>query len=171
MQTVHVVPDRHIPHRGMLRAGALWRRCALGRSGVVSAKCEGDGGTPRGILRPLALLYRADRGPRPASTLPTSVIRPDSGWCDDPTDRRYNCPVRLPYAGRHERLWRDDRLYDILVVLDHNMTPPVPGRGSAIFLHLATPDFGPTEGCIAVDKPTLRALLAYLAPASPICVA
>ena len=171
MSTVHVVPDRDVRHRGVLRAGGLWRACALGRTGVVASKHEGDGGTPRGILRPLALLYRADRGPRPVSALPTNAIRADSGWCDDPDDRCYNRPVRLPYAGRHERLWRDDRLYDLLVVLDHNTEYPVPGRGSAIFLHVAAPGLAATEGCIAVDPPALRALLAYLTPDSRICVA
>ena len=134
--------------------------CALGRAGLASNKREGDGATPAGILRPLAVLYRPDRGARPQTRLPVGVIGPDSGWCDDPGDHAYNRPVRLPYPGRHEKLWRSDRLYDVIVVLDYNTAPTIRGAGSAIFLHIAREDFAPTEGCIAVAPDALRRLLA-----------
>jgi L,D-peptidoglycan transpeptidase YkuD (ErfK/YbiS/YcfS/YnhG family) len=108
----------------------------------------------------IAVFYRADRVLRPQTALPVSVIRRDDGWCDDPDDRNYNRPVRLPYGGSHEHLWRDDSLYDIVVVLDFNLQRPRPGAGSAIFLHIAAPGFAPTAGCIAVSEATLRRLLA-----------
>jgi len=148
--------------RGLLAAGPLHAACALGRSGIRRDKREGDGATPAGHWRMVGLLYRADRLPRPMTRLPVSPIRPDLGWCDDPSDRRYNRPVRVPYHGSHERLWREDRLYDLLVVLDYNLAAPRPGAGSAVFLHLASPNFAPAAGCIAVAPETMRRILALV---------
>ena len=136
-------------------------RCALGRSGVAADKREGDGATPVGSFPLRRLLYRPDRlPPPPPSALPTSPIGPGDGWCDDPADPRYNLPVALPCAAGHEKLWRDDGLYDVVVVLGHNDDPPKPGRGSAIFLHVARPGWLPTEGCVALALPDLLALVA-----------
>jgi L,D-peptidoglycan transpeptidase YkuD (ErfK/YbiS/YcfS/YnhG family) len=146
--------------RGTVVARGLRAKAALGRAGSSRHKREGDGRTPAGRFRLVAVLYRPDRVPRPRTALPVAAIHPDLGWCDDPADRNYNRPVRLPYAGRHERLWRSDRLYDVVVVLDFNLARPRPGAGSAIFLHVAGPDFAPTEGCVAVTGPALRNLLA-----------
>ena len=149
-------------HRGLLRAGGLTVPCALGRSGIAGRKCEGDGATPSGAWHAVAVLWRADRLPRPTTSLPVRPLTPDDGWCDDPADRRYNRPVRLPYAGRHERLWRADRLYDVVVVLDYNLRHPLKGAGSAIFLHVAGPGFPPTQGCIAVAPGAIRWLIARI---------
>ena len=91
-------------------------------------------------------------------------MTPEDGWCDDPQDPAYNRHVRLPYPASAERLWRDDGVYDIVVVLGHNDDPPVPGLGSAIFLHLCRPGFPPTEGCIAIERPELEDLLATARP-------
>ena len=148
--------------KGLLIADSLVVPCALGRSGIHRLKREGDGAAPQGRWRPVAVFYRADRLRRPQAALPVRPLRPDDGWCDDPTDRGYNRPVRLPYAGHHERLWRTDRLYDIVVVLDYNLTRPRPGAGSAIFLHIAAPDFSPTAGCIAVEPAAMRRVLARM---------
>ena len=106
-----------------------------------------------------ASLYRADRIARPVTHLPVCPIRPDDGWCDDPGHTRYNSPVRLPFAASHERLWRDDHLYDLVVILDHNQSPRIRGRGSAVFFHLAGPGYAPTAGCIAVRLSDMRRLL------------
>jgi L,D-peptidoglycan transpeptidase YkuD (ErfK/YbiS/YcfS/YnhG family) len=133
--------------------------CALGRSGIVSEKREGDGGTPAGRLPLRRLLYRADRLSRPRTGLPAAAIAETDGWCDDPGDPAYNRPVRLPYPGHHEVLWREDELYDLLVVLGYNDAPVAAGRGSAIFLHLARAGYPPTEGCVALAKPDLLRLL------------
>jgi L,D-peptidoglycan transpeptidase YkuD (ErfK/YbiS/YcfS/YnhG family) len=135
--------------------------CALGRAGIVpaTAKREGDGGTPEGPLPLRRLLFRADRLARPACAVPAEPIAPDDGWCDAPDDPAYNRMVRLPFAASHERLWREDALYDLVGVLGWNDDPPAPGRGSAIFLHLARPDLSATEGCVAL---ALRDLLAVL---------
>ncbi len=148
--------------RGLLVADGLTVPCALGCSGISGRKREGDGATPRGTWRPVAAYWRADRLPRPPTALPIKALKPQDGWCDDPADRRYNRPVRLPYGGRHERLWRADCLYDVIVVLDFNLARPRKGAGSAIFLHVAGPGFPPTEGCIAVSPQAMRRLLARM---------
>ena len=155
-----MVPNGPDARRGALTAAGFRTLCALGRAGVIQEKREGDGATPSGRHRLVAVLYRTDRMSRPHTLLPVAAIGPDAGWCDDQADRNYNRPVRLPYPGSAERLWRDDRLYDLVVVLDYNLRPAKPGRGSAIFLHLATPDFAPTAGCVAVDAEAMRRLLA-----------
>ena len=103
--------------------------------------------------------------------LPVAAISAQDGWCDDPDDPAYNRPVVLPYPARHERMWRSDHLYDLVCVLAHNDDPPRPGLGSAIFLHLAQPDYAPTEGCIALSRPDLETLLAEAAPGSALAVA
>jgi L,D-peptidoglycan transpeptidase YkuD (ErfK/YbiS/YcfS/YnhG family) len=136
-------------------------RCALGRGGVGADKREGDGITPAGRWRMRALLFRPDRAPRtPLTGLPLRALRPEDGWCDDPADPLYNKPVKLPFRARAERLWREDGIYDLIVVLGYNDDPPEAGRGSAIFLHVARPDFSPTEGCIALSAEDLTYVVA-----------
>ena len=136
------------------------RRCALGRSGIRRDKREGDGTTPAGRFPLRRVLYRADRLDRPVTRLPCRALAPDDGWCDDPADANYTRPVKTPYEASHEALWRDDHLYDVIVVLNHNDDPIVPELGSAIFLHVAAPDFAATAGCVALPLPDLLALLA-----------
>ncbi|HJQ59624.1 MAG TPA: L,D-transpeptidase family protein [Vineibacter sp.] len=134
--------------------------CALGRGGVLTDKGEGDGATPLGTWTLRCVWYRADRlAAAPATVLPTRAIREDDGWCDDPRSPDYNRPVTLPHPARHERLWRNDAVYDVVVELGYNDDPPVPDRGSAIFLHVARPDYGPTEGCVALALNDLLRLL------------
>lgn len=166
LRRIAVAPVCAGKSRGLLIAGGLTVPCALGRSGISRRKCEGDGATPAGRMALVAVFFRPDRIRRPATNLPVSPLRPDSGWCDDPADRRYNRAIRLPYAARHERLWRSDHFYDIVVVLDYNLAKPLPGAGSAIFLHIAAPDFSATEGCVAIAMPAMRRLLAQARPGS-----
>lgn len=136
--------------------------CVLGSGGIVTDKKEGDGGTPAGRWPLRRLLYRGDRGAPPPCVLPAATIAPDDGWCDDAADPAYNRPVKLPFAPSHEEMWRADALYDLVVVVGHNDDPPVPGAGSAIFLHLARPDRGPTAGCVAFARADLETILAGL---------
>ena len=149
-----VGPDR------ILRLGPHAWRCALGRGGISPQKQEGDGATPVGLLPLRRVFYRADRVAPPTCRVPVEPLAPEDGWCDDPTDRAYNQRVRLPYDARHEHLWREDAVYDLVGVLGWNDAPVVRGRGSAIFLHLAKPGLAPTEGCIALPERDLRAALA-----------
>ncbi len=144
---------------GILTGAGLRCRAAIGRAGRSAEKHEGDGATPIGPLRLLRVMYRAGRVRPPCCAKPVEPIGPDDGWCDDPHDKAYNRKVRLPHSGRHEALWREDAIYDLIGVLDWNTHPIVPHRGSAIFLHLATPDYAPTAGCIALSKQDLVACL------------
>jgi L,D-peptidoglycan transpeptidase YkuD (ErfK/YbiS/YcfS/YnhG family) len=155
---------------GTARWGTRAMRCALGRSGLTTAKREGDGATPAGVLPMRRVLYRPDRGAAPATRLPCAAIAPAGGWCDDPADPDYNRQVALPHPARCETLWRDDALYDLLCVLGWNDDPVRPGAGSAIFLHVARPDFGPTEGCVALACDDLLAVLSEAAPGDAVRV-
>ena len=134
-------------------------RCALGWAGVRLDKREGDGATPIGCFPLRRLFYRPDRLSAPETGLPVAALTPDDGWCDDSKDTNYNRPVRLPYSGGHERMWRDDALYDVVVVLGHNDDPPQPDFGSAIFLHVARSGYAPTEGCVALALSDLLRLI------------
>jgi L,D-peptidoglycan transpeptidase YkuD (ErfK/YbiS/YcfS/YnhG family) len=154
---------------GWLTLGALRYPCALGRSGRLYRKAEGDGGTPIGTWHLREIRYRANAHPnrlvRPRIGNPglgLRAIRPDDGWCDARGDRNYNREVTRPYPTSSETLWREDRLYDLILVLDHNERPRVQGGGSAIFMHVARPGFTPTEGCIALRVDHLRRVLATL---------
>jgi L,D-peptidoglycan transpeptidase YkuD (ErfK/YbiS/YcfS/YnhG family) len=135
--------------------GAVSRRCAVGRGGIGEKLREGDGLTPLGKWPLRRVLYRADRIAAPSTSLPIAPIEPDQAWCDVPGDPNYNRLVRLPYPSLDERLWREDSLYDLIVVVGFNDSPPVSGKGSAIFLHLARPDYGPTAGCVALSREDL----------------
>lgn len=143
-------------------------RCAVGRGAIADGKQEGDGVTPVGRWPIRRVLYRADRVERPETVFDCAPIGPDDGWCDDPADPAYNRPVSLPYAASHERMTRDDGLYDVVVVLGHNDDPVVPGAGSAIFLHVARDDYGPTEGCVALALPDLLEVLRGAGPGSAV---
>jgi L,D-peptidoglycan transpeptidase YkuD (ErfK/YbiS/YcfS/YnhG family) len=156
--------------RGVIKLGWLAFACALGRSGRRTVKREGDGATPIGRWRAMAVLFRPDRLRRPATRLPVRPIRPNDGWCDTPADRNYNRPVRHPYPASAERLWRTDGLYDIVVVLSHNMRPRVRGGGSAIFMHVAQPGYRPTAGCIALKREHMVRLLRRLEAGATIFV-
>lgn len=149
---------------GRLALGGRSYRCALGRGGVRADKREGDGASPQGAFPLRRVLYRADRLQVPSTGLQVAKIGRDDGWCDDPADPMYNRLVRLPHDASHERMWREDGLYDLVVVLGHNDDPPVPGRGSAIFLHVARPDYGPTEGCVALALADLLKVLEACGP-------
>ena len=141
--------------------------CAIGRGGVGAKRGEGDGITPVGRWPVRRVLYRPDRLSPPDTALPVAAIDPADGWCDDPGDpAAYNRPVVKPYPGSHEDMWRDDRLYDLVVVLGFNDDPPVAGAGSAIFLHVARPDFAPTAGCVALAPDALHIVVRALGPDS-----
>jgi L,D-peptidoglycan transpeptidase YkuD (ErfK/YbiS/YcfS/YnhG family) len=155
-----------------MRIGGLEVRCALGKGGLKAAalKREGDGASPMGVWPLRRVLYRPDRGPQPATALPVQPLAPNDGWCDEPKDPHYNRPVAHPYPVSAERLWREDGVYDLLVVLGYNDDPVIPGRGSAIFLHLARPDYAPTEGCVALARADLEALLALAGPGDAVAI-
>jgi L,D-peptidoglycan transpeptidase YkuD (ErfK/YbiS/YcfS/YnhG family) len=116
------------------------------------------------------VLYRPDRLRKLRAGLPVQAMRRSDGWCDDVRDGNYNRKVRLPYAASAETLWREDHIYDVVVVLDHNSRPRAKGRGSAIFMHVARAGYKPTAGCIALSLGDLTRLLALLGPATAVYV-
>lgn len=134
-------------------------RCAIGLGGIRKDKNEGDGATPAGRFPLRRVFYRADRLAAPETGLSVRVLTPNDGWCDDPDDPAYNRLIALPFAAGHETLWREDRLYDVIVEMGYNDDPVAPGRGSAIFMHVAQPGYDPTQGCIALELEALLDLL------------
>lgn len=151
---------------GLLYAGERTIPCSIGKGGLIAAadKKEGDGASPIGSWPIRGVLLRPDRVALPAGLqLPWRWIRPDDGWSDGADDPAYNRPVRHPHGFSAERLWRDDGLYDVIVVLGHNDAPAVPGAGSAIFWHCRR-DGAATEGCLAIARQDLIALLPELRP-------
>ena len=146
---------------GCMRLGGQEVPFGFGRAGVVEAAQgqEGDAKTPLGTYPLRFGLYRADRLARPRTALTMHVLEPDDLWCDDPGHPAYNRWVRAPFEASHERLWREDGAYDVVLVMGHNDSPPVPGLGSAVFLHIRQPDHRPTLGCLALAPGDMLALL------------
>jgi len=167
---VRIRPRAGNCRRGWLTYGGRVIPVALGRGGILANKREGDGGTPKGTFRPRQLWWRADRHTLPRTFLPTRAIGPEDGWCEDPSDRRYNQPIRMRCGQPGDRLTRDDHLYDFIVEIDHNTQPRVAGRGSAVFLHLARDNFGPTAGCVSMTKQAMLHLLRRLSRKTKIVI-
>jgi len=161
-----VIADEGDNRRGRVIGPLFDEPCALGKNGVIDAPegAEGDGKTPLGTYPFRRVFYRPDKEEAPLTLLPTEPLSPELGWCDDPESPHYNKLVRLPFGPSHEKLWRDDELYDLVLVLGHNDDPVVPGLGSAIFMHVAKEGFKPTLGCVALEAATLRRFLRLIKP-------
>lgn len=143
-----------------LLAFGQMHRCATGRGGFSDNKQEGDGATPIGTFPLRRVFYRPDRLLPP--TTGAIPLAPEMGWCDDPQHPAYNTLIQRPFAARHEQLWRDDAVYNIIIEVGYNDSPAVPQRGSAIFIHLARLGYPPTEGCVALSEVNLRSILAQM---------
>lgn len=138
--------------------------CRIGRKGAVSYTKgrEGDEKTPLGDYALRFGLYRADRLPKPRSPLTFRPLRENDGWCDASDDAAYNRFIRLPYPASHEKLWREDGAYDVILVMSHNDSPPEAGLGSAVFIHIAQFDDRETLGCVALAPEVMIKLLPHL---------
>jgi len=147
-----------------LEAGGKTYACVVGRNGITPHKSEGDGATPVGRFPLRSLRYRADRIDPPITHLETRALTPIDGWCDAPDHPLYNHPVTLPFEASHERLWREDNLYNLIIDLGYNDMPVEAGRGSAIFFHVMSEDASPTEGCVALHQADLLDVLALCKP-------
>ncbi len=150
------------PRQGLIRFGPSVLRCALGKGGVSTFKREGDGATPLAAMRIVTGYFRRRGCVVPIAPMALRPIGAGLGWCDAPADRNYNRAVRLPYPASAEKMRREDRLYDVCLVLDWNIRPRRRGAGSAIFMHLARPGYLPTEGCVAVSARDMVRLLPHL---------
>lgn len=154
----------------LLNWGAGARRAAIGPGGIAIKGGEGDGITPRGIFPVREIFYRADRMSAPRTRLPVRAIQDDDGWCDAPGDPNYNRLVKLPYGASAENMWREDHLYDLVAVLGYNDRPVVAGKGSAIFLHVAKPEYSVTQGCVAMALDDLLAAIEQLKPGDNVVI-
>ena len=165
-KVLRVFPDREKPAPGLASFEGAVYGCALGQAGICPChrKKEGDGKTPAGLYFPKRLFYREDRITGVSSPLPLQTIRAEDGWCDDPASRDYNRLVRLPRLSSHEKMWREDHLYDLVLVISHNDAPVRAGLGSAVFFHIAGPGLAPTRGCVAFRKTDFLDLLKTLTP-------
>ncbi|MCB1533176.1 MAG: L,D-transpeptidase family protein [Rhodoblastus sp.] len=141
----------------------FWRfRCSLGRSGVTRAKREGDGCTPIGRFEMLEWRLRSEGKVVRRPLGRRRVIRPLDGWCDDPRSGSYNTQIGLPSRLSHENMWRADNKYDVIAILNYNISAKTLGRGSAIFFHLCSNEFEPTAGCVAVPSASMSKLIPLL---------
>ena len=137
-------------------------KCAIGKRGIGIKRKEGDLITPKGKYKIKYILYRKDRIRKIQSKIKKIAITKSMGWCDDPKSRDYNKLIKLPINYRYEKLYRKENIYDLILVLNFNMRPIVKKRGSAIFLHVAKKNYGPTLGCIALSKKDLRYFLSII---------
>lgn len=145
-------------------------KCSIGKGGVSNNKHEGDGATPAGCFLIRKVFYRSDRIDKINTVIPIEILSKDYGWCDDVEDLNYNKYVKLPYLASHENLWRDDNIYDIIVVLGYNDDPVIVGKGSAIFMHIARENYSPTAGCIALSQSDLIEILESISKDTSVCV-
>jgi L,D-peptidoglycan transpeptidase YkuD (ErfK/YbiS/YcfS/YnhG family) len=147
---------------GYLKYRDLKFKCALGKSGIGRKKIEGDNITPKGIFKIVKIYYRNDRIKKISSNLKLIKTTKRMGWCDDPNSKNYNKLIRLPEKYDHEKLYRKDNLYDLVLVLNYNMKPIIKNKGSAIFIHVSHKNYKKTAGCIALKKTHLIKLISKI---------
>jgi L,D-peptidoglycan transpeptidase YkuD (ErfK/YbiS/YcfS/YnhG family) len=144
---------------GYLKYKKLKFRCALGKAGIGKKKIEGDSITPRGKFNIVKIYYRSDRVKKISSKYRLIKISKNMGWCDDPNSKKYNQLINLPTKYTHEKLYRKENVYDLLIVLNYNMSPIIKNKGSAIFIHISRQNYKKTSGCVAIKKPHLIKLI------------
>ena len=133
-------------------------KCCIGKKGLKAKKVEGDLATPKGTYLLKNLYYRSDKFKKIETLLPKIRIKKSMGWCNDPKHRFYNSLIKVRKKIKHEKMYRKDRKYDLVIVIDYNLKKPIPFKGSAIFIHL-THNYKPTAGCIALSKNDMLVLL------------
>jgi L,D-peptidoglycan transpeptidase YkuD (ErfK/YbiS/YcfS/YnhG family) len=137
-------------------------RCTLGKSGIKKKIKEGDCITPKGIFKITKIYYRADKIKKINTIIKKIKIKKNIGWCDDPKSKYYNKEIKLPTKYNHEKLYRNDNLYDLIVVLNYNINPIIKNKGSAIFLHITKKSYQKTKGCIALKKKHLIEIISKI---------
>ena len=147
---------------GYLKYKNLELKCTLGKAGVEIKKREGDNITPKGTYKILNIYYRKDRIKKINSEFTLIEIKKNIGWCDDPKSKKYNQLIKLPSKYRHEKFFRNDRIYDLILVLDYNMNPIIKDKGSAIFIHIAKNNYSKTRGCIALKRDDLIEIISKI---------
>ena len=127
-------------------------KCALGEAGIGNKKIEGDNITPKGTFGIVKIYYRSDRIKKISSKFKLIKITKKLGWCDDPKNKKYNKLINSSTKYSHEKLYRKDNIYDLILVLNYNMSPIIKNKGSAIFIHVASKNYKKTAGCVALKK-------------------
>jgi L,D-peptidoglycan transpeptidase YkuD (ErfK/YbiS/YcfS/YnhG family) len=148
-----------IKKSGYIEYKNLKFRCALGKAGIKKKKKEGDNITPKGTFKIIRVYYRRDKIKNITASIKKRKIKKNIGWCDDPVSNSYNKEIKLPSKFGHEKLYRKDNLYDLILVLNYNINPVIKNKGSAIFIHIAKKNYKPTAGCIALKQRDLLELL------------
>ena len=151
-----------VKNSGYLKYKNLKFRCALGKAGIKKKEKEGDNVTPKGIFKITRLYYRPDRIKNITTAVKKIKIKKKMGWCDDPNNKFYNKEIKLPIKFSHEKLYRKDNLYDLILVLNYNLNPIIKNRGSAIFIHIAKKNYKKTKGCVALKKKHLIELISKI---------
>jgi L,D-peptidoglycan transpeptidase YkuD (ErfK/YbiS/YcfS/YnhG family) len=144
---------------GCLKYKNLKFKCSLGKAGIGEKRKEGDYITPRGKYKIVTIYYRSDRIKKISSKLKLIKIKKNMGWCDDPKSKKYNQLVKLPSKYGHEKLYRKDNIYNLILALNYNMKPTIKNKGSAIFIHIANKNYNSTAGCIGLKKSHLLKLV------------
>jgi L,D-peptidoglycan transpeptidase YkuD (ErfK/YbiS/YcfS/YnhG family) len=147
---------------GYLKYKNLKFRCALGEAGIKKKEKEGDSVTPKGTFEIIKIYYRPDRIKNITTDLKKIKIKKNMGWCDDSRSHFYNQQIKLPNKFAHEKLFRNDNLYDLILVLNYNINPTIKHKGSAIFIHIAKNSYKKTKGCIALKKEHLMELISKI---------
>jgi len=137
-------------------------KCAVGKRGITSKKLEGDNKTPIGNFKFKSIFYRKDRINIDKAQLKKIIIKKNMGWCDDTNSRFYNKLIKFPFNFRAEKLWLKENIYDVIIIISHNIKPVVSGKGSAIFLHISRNNYLPTRGCIAISKRDMHFLISKI---------
>jgi len=147
-----------LKNKDTLRIDEFSFKCCIGKKGLKTKKVEGDLATPKGTYLLKNLYYRSDKFKKIETLLPKIRIKKNMGWCNDPKNRFYNSLIKIRKKVKHEKMYRKDRKYDLVIVIDYNLKKPIPFKGSAIFIHL-TQNYKPTAGCIALSKNDMLVLL------------
>jgi len=147
---------------GYLKYKNLRFRCALGEAGIKKKEKEGDNVTPKGIFKIIKMYYRSDKIKNITTDIKKIKIKRNMGWCDDPSSDLYNQQIKLPNTYSHEKLYRNDNLYDLILVLNYNINPTKKYKGSAIFIHIAKNSYKKTKGCIALKRKHLIELISKI---------
>jgi len=150
-------------NKNYLTYNKLKIKCAIGKKGIGYKKKEGDLITQLGKFNIKYILYRKDRV-KILTKLKKRIIKKNMGWCDDPKSSHYNKLIKLPFAHRHEKLFKKENVYDIILILNYNMNPVKKYKGSAIFIHVTKNNFKKTEGCVAIKKLSLIKLIKEINP-------
>ena len=141
----------YLKNKHSLKVGDFLFDCCVGKGGISYKKIEGDKKTPKGLYNIGELYFRKDKIKKFFTKLKCKEIKKNMGWCDDVLNKKYNKMIIIKKNIKHEKLFRNDNKYDLLIPIKYNFNKPKKGLGSCIFIHL-TQNYKPTNGCIALKK-------------------